>query len=198
MTQFLIVTTFRIKFGAKQVYSAWFDYRFDYLLETSVCRLDVISTEIVSIWDGLYENALIVPILRHGISWSVSWSEAVCSIKVLLDFLHKFGIAQNINSSHGHRLACNQSSLVGNLRYCCWSKCMRMIHSVAANTVHYVDWRDYLGDISHVCWATQFFLWRIERYPQGHDISLIEICQCVICIQTGVTFWIPFNRHRAS
>lgn len=68
MTQFLIVTTFRIKFGAKQVYSAWFDYRFDYLLETSVCRLDVISTEIVSIWDGLYENALIVPILRHGIS----------------------------------------------------------------------------------------------------------------------------------
>lgn len=77
MTQFLIVATFRIKFGAKQVYSAWFDYRFDYLLETSVCRLDVISTDlgnhckaykIVLIWDGLYENALIVPILRHGIS----------------------------------------------------------------------------------------------------------------------------------
>lgn len=46
MTQFLIVATFRIKFGAKQVYSAWFDYRFDYLLETSVCRLDVISTDL--------------------------------------------------------------------------------------------------------------------------------------------------------
>lgn len=46
MTQFLIVATFRIKFGAKQVYSAWFDYRFDYLPETSVCRLDVISTDL--------------------------------------------------------------------------------------------------------------------------------------------------------
>lgn len=42
----IVVATFRIKFGAKQVYSAWFDYRFDYLPETSVCRLDVISTDL--------------------------------------------------------------------------------------------------------------------------------------------------------